>query len=98
MGIEDTNPLEPKARKIYAVSLESGTDTAVKKLNELWHKIGVENGFETEPSTDNFKDKTINLISYSSIELGKNIVEYGEGGKLTIWVEEDKITVITLDS
>lgn len=67
-----------------------GTLELVGQLNEWWDKICLENGL-------NPKDKKIFRLGYYVIGLGKNALEYAEGGEIKVIFEPNKITVMVSD-
>ncbi len=86
--------------KIYTIDFDNShfgeqqkptdTNVVVGELNEWWDKICKEN--KKDPREACWED-----IGYYMIELGKNVLEHGEGGRVEVILTKNKITVMARD-
>jgi hypothetical protein len=67
-----------------------GTCGLVGELNDWWQKICTEGGIN--PEDERFKN-----VDYYLVELGKNALEYADGGEIKVIFEPDIITVVITD-
>lgn len=66
------------------------TDELVTMLNKWWQQICAENNVDPE-------DKKFKKFDYYLMELGKNALEYADGGEIKVIFETNKITAIVTD-
>lgn len=88
---------EPKAHQVdfddnHFGEIEAPIDTLtlVGKLNTWWDKICTENGLNPD-------DEKIFNFGYYVIELGKNALEYADGGEIKVIFEGQRITIMVTD-
>jgi anti-sigma regulatory factor (Ser/Thr protein kinase) len=77
-------------RHFGEIERPGGTDKLVGDLHNWWAKICSEAGLNPEA-------KHLAKAHYYIMELGKNALEHGDGGKIKVIFELHKITVITTD-
>lgn len=96
--ILESKEIEPKSYGVHFdknhfgdIEQSVGTLELVGELNEWWGKICIESGI-------NPNDKKLKNIDYYLMELGKNALEYADGGEIKVIFESNKITVIVTDN
>ena len=96
---QESKEVEPKS---YGVHFDNnhfgdterpqGTSThdLVGELNNWWESICTKQGINPE-------DKSLKHVDYHLMELGKNALEYADGGEIKVIFEPNKITVVVSD-
>jgi len=83
--LSSSHPESEQAERTY------DTDEFVGMMKEWWEKICLENNINPD-------DKKLKNVDYYIIELGKNALEYANGGEIKVIFEKDKIRVVIIDN